>query len=869
MLDPNDPDIAGLIATWIAIAEPPQNATEGANLRYNQWGVVHGTVRGGVITETTGKPDEVGLRSSPEYLWSEKRDLDSVNHCTLGEFVINSLTGASMDYCRGRYQPPVSAIVPSLVGMTMDEAENRLQGLGLTPEWRAGPPAPEERLTGTVANQGTVPGSSLQPGASVPLEIYLEPMRLASVPDLMGKHVDEAEKLIQARGLEPILTVGEPAQSEQQQFTVQSQDPPPNSQLDEGSQVTITLYSQYVPPPTVTVPDLSGLTMTQLANTLKEVGLKGRWREGDPAPSTSLEKTVYEQSPIAGSEIPEGGTVTVTMYGDAPVEVVSSNPVTPSNSSNTQPPTPPPSGGSGGTATAGTPLAFLPPVQQIVVPATIQGINLNTGKATTTRADYKDWLMGDNATHRAYMVAYGRGNPFGNFFEENTDDTTFFLTMAIWLEEGDSWGKNQQFAPKGKTGVETITGDEIFLNADNDAVAYHYSRKGVPAKVILTVAKEKLNSFSDSFRQAYADEIFEQLLGGVKVSESPSATPSTLSNIQLEPSVGRIAKIPLKKDYSPTLRKDAKAWKHPTAPVRYTRFIYEKENPRQYLDGKLEVELFWLEKNDALTGDNRLFFEQLTDWANRTPLPGTFSRSGNHPGPYFIHCSDHYISLKLSSNNAFEYMTYAELEVFSEKLFSQLKAHTLGKQDAYTRIQSFRLPERFQELIPSDSTRDFKPRSQQGEFLGVNAIALDDGKHAVAFFRQAGFSYYTGNKNQGGSNSGSGIFGIPSGNVQLAQNDSVSCYLYWIEKGDPYSPDLARCFIGRDTVDTDNRYANIGSTTYTFHSDRVAARMTAYVDHNKGPKRKATLQQLANDLFRQLEGYALHPNQIPTSPRIK
>lgn len=100
--NPNDPNITFLIKEWLSLAEPPINAIKGAHTKYEPWGRIIGKTRTATLTVTT-KPDDVGNRSSAEYLWSLCDKLDSVDHCTLGEYVRARLDNKSITHCKGRY----------------------------------------------------------------------------------------------------------------------------------------------------------------------------------------------------------------------------------------------------------------------------------------------------------------------------------------------------------------------------------------------------------------------------------------------------------------------------------------------------------------------------------------------------------------------------------------------------------------------------------------------------------------------------------------------------------------------------------------------------------------------------------------------
>lgn len=98
-IDPGNREIAILIVTWLRAAEPPENATEGASLRYSNAAVKIGTTAdGGIITARHDPPVP-----DPVWLWNNRRQLDSIDHCTMEEYVTRSVNGESIALCRGRY----------------------------------------------------------------------------------------------------------------------------------------------------------------------------------------------------------------------------------------------------------------------------------------------------------------------------------------------------------------------------------------------------------------------------------------------------------------------------------------------------------------------------------------------------------------------------------------------------------------------------------------------------------------------------------------------------------------------------------------------------------------------------------------------
>ncbi|WP_269580766.1 hypothetical protein [Roseibium sp. Sym1] len=123
-VNPSDRETARLIREWIDIAEPPQNVTEGARLHYTYGGNMVGTTAdGGIIAS----PHESGA-FDPVFLWQNRRGLDSVDHCTMEEYVVARLAEEPVDGCRGRYRPggPVAGNGNDASGDTGDRIEDAI-----------------------------------------------------------------------------------------------------------------------------------------------------------------------------------------------------------------------------------------------------------------------------------------------------------------------------------------------------------------------------------------------------------------------------------------------------------------------------------------------------------------------------------------------------------------------------------------------------------------------------------------------------------------------------------------------------------------------------------------------------------------------
>jgi eukaryotic-like serine/threonine-protein kinase len=133
------------------------------------------------------------------------------------------------------------------------------------------------------------------------------------VPDLRGKTIEEATTELEAKG----LTVGDtPLQpSEEPKDTVLAQNPPPDTELEQGGAVDLTLSSG---PEQVVVPPLVGLSQSDALAALRDRGLilgKLVQRASDQPAGQ-----VIDSRPPEGTEVDAGSSVVlVVSTGEVPV----------------------------------------------------------------------------------------------------------------------------------------------------------------------------------------------------------------------------------------------------------------------------------------------------------------------------------------------------------------------------------------------------------------------------------------------------------------------------------------------------------------------------------------------------------------------
>jgi len=260
-VNPNDPDISALIRAWQRAAEPPLNATIGAKLRYNEWGVMVGTTPTGIITGTPGKPDNVGARTSPGYLWSLRKKLDSVNHCTLEEYVVLRLKGKGIGGCRGRYrrQDDPRVGVPTLRGQSKKWASHKLAVRALKPRFKQGGEPPTRKLEYRVQSHEPRADSQVKLGREVTVRMYTRYIPRHRVPNLIGSPLQRVRTLLNPLRAAPEVVKGRPAPRRELEGQVYEQVPPPGTTVREGTRVRVVVYDRYKVPDPVRIVSVKAL----------------------------------------------------------------------------------------------------------------------------------------------------------------------------------------------------------------------------------------------------------------------------------------------------------------------------------------------------------------------------------------------------------------------------------------------------------------------------------------------------------------------------------------------------------------------------------------------------------------------------------
>jgi serine/threonine-protein kinase len=142
---------------------------------------------------------------------------------------------------------PRQVEVPDVLGVSEDEARNRLEGAGLQVETEERETPDEE--PGTVLEQNPAAGASVDAGSTVTLTLAEAPPDVA-VPELLNLTEDEARAALEDAGFD-VRRVREVVTDPNQVGRVIDQSPAAGEQRPEGSRVTITV-GRAAPSPTPT-----------------------------------------------------------------------------------------------------------------------------------------------------------------------------------------------------------------------------------------------------------------------------------------------------------------------------------------------------------------------------------------------------------------------------------------------------------------------------------------------------------------------------------------------------------------------------------------------------------------------------------------
>lgn len=205
--------------------------------------------------------------------------------------------------------PPGEGTVPNVIGLSFDVASQRLQQAGFKPqrgEMRFQDAAPRLSVIDMTPDQG-----SQEPlGTAVLLDLSAGP-RMGVVPSVVGMMRAAADSVLTAAGFTTAPDTVTQA-SDQPVGAVIDTRPAGGTRAAVPSGVTLVLSAG---PATLTVPDLTGRTIVEARVLLEQLGLA----LGDvtilDSGGAGQDAAVVRQNPAAGTLVPLGARVTVSVSG--------------------------------------------------------------------------------------------------------------------------------------------------------------------------------------------------------------------------------------------------------------------------------------------------------------------------------------------------------------------------------------------------------------------------------------------------------------------------------------------------------------------------------------------------------------------------
>jgi serine/threonine-protein kinase len=201
-----------------------------------------------------------------------------------------------------------SKSVPRVIGMTLDDARQAVTNAGLNAE-RSEDRRHATAPAGTVIWQDPPPGVVVPQGSGVQLSVSQGPPRIP-VPDVISYEESTGRMLMEAAGL---LVSVDHTQTAAPKGVIVNTRPPAGATLPPGGRVTLVVS---VGAPTLTVPDVRGLTLEEARAILEQTGLTlgTYFRRTSEAPPG----TIIHQTPAPGTLSASGAAVDLILARRGP-----------------------------------------------------------------------------------------------------------------------------------------------------------------------------------------------------------------------------------------------------------------------------------------------------------------------------------------------------------------------------------------------------------------------------------------------------------------------------------------------------------------------------------------------------------------------
>ena len=199
---------------------------------------------------------------------------------------------------------PGDATIPFVRGSPRQTAERRLRAAGFKVDVRR--EFNDEVKANRVIETSPSERSRLERGNTVTLVVSRGP-RQVEVPDVVGKDRDEAERMLESRGLQVSFTDRE--DEEKEPDTVLAMSPAAGSEVERGATVTLTIAKE---PEQIEIPDVLGEQADDAERLVEQAGFRVRRRE-QSVDGPEGDDVVLETSPPAGEKRDKGSRVTLVV----------------------------------------------------------------------------------------------------------------------------------------------------------------------------------------------------------------------------------------------------------------------------------------------------------------------------------------------------------------------------------------------------------------------------------------------------------------------------------------------------------------------------------------------------------------------------
>jgi serine/threonine-protein kinase len=210
------------------------------------------------------------------------------------------------------YNPAAELVtVPSIIGLTFDEAYDLLTDLGLTLTV-SGTQADSALPQGSIISQDPISQQQVAKGSTVKVVISVGAGQVV-IPDVRGQTYAAAQTLLQAEPYRFVIEFREETSTSVPDGQVIRTDPVVGTPIAAGSPITGWVSSGSGQ---VTVPDVVNRTESGARTTLVNASLKVTVVYAPTTPDKV--GLVLSQSPAAGTSVPRNSTVTITVGQAAP-----------------------------------------------------------------------------------------------------------------------------------------------------------------------------------------------------------------------------------------------------------------------------------------------------------------------------------------------------------------------------------------------------------------------------------------------------------------------------------------------------------------------------------------------------------------------